>query len=260
MSDQWHSVAGHRIFLLCCHGSLMFGRMLVLLWCWKGLPSGGWWWACWRLGDIPWQCSWCPCEQEIQLHARVNPLFHWRKPCVLPLLLFRQSSSISFHRVQGCSICTCPFRVLVVLVFQVPMAMLSLPRIFDDAPVAHLTPPSWCPAEGAVLVNPSSDRSGMVWLCVVIAWWVLGKVQPGAAHPSPGRTRGRWVRGTLPPIWPLSSYYEDIRPVMPCWDHIYIPNVVYHYYPNPHLLAHMETGDVCCLPAVWTLKAKPLQI
>ena len=35
------------------------------------------------------------------------------KPCVLSLLLFRQSSSISFHRVQGCSICTCPFRVFV---------------------------------------------------------------------------------------------------------------------------------------------------
>ena len=46
--------------------------------------------------------------------------------------------------------------------------MLSLPRIFDDAPVAHLTPPSWCPAEGAVLVDPGGDRSGMVRLCVVI--------------------------------------------------------------------------------------------
>ena len=43
-------------------------------------------------GDIPWQCSRCPCEQEIQRHARVYPLFHWRKPCVLPPLLFRQSS------------------------------------------------------------------------------------------------------------------------------------------------------------------------
>ena len=31
---------------------------------------------------------------------------------------------------------------LSVLVFQVPMVMLSLPRIFDDVPVAHLTPPS----------------------------------------------------------------------------------------------------------------------
>ena len=35
-----------------------------------------------------------------------------------------------------------------VLVFQVPMVMLSLARIFDDAPVAYLTPPSWCTAEG----------------------------------------------------------------------------------------------------------------
>ena len=68
----------------------------------------------WRLGDIPWQCSWCPCEQEIQHHARVYPLFHWRKNCALPLLLlFYQSSSILFHRVQGCSISTCPFCVLV---------------------------------------------------------------------------------------------------------------------------------------------------
>ena len=32
---------------------------------------------------------------------------------VLPLLLFHQISSISFQRVQGCSICTYPFNVLV---------------------------------------------------------------------------------------------------------------------------------------------------
>ena len=45
-----------------------------------------------------------------------------------------------------------------------------------------------------------------------IICWVTGKVQPDGAHPSPGRSRGRWVyRGTLPPIWPLSSNYEDIR-------------------------------------------------
>ena len=81
-------------------------------------------------------------------------------------------------------------QVLCVLVFQVPMVMLSLPRIFDDAPVAHLTLPSWCTAEGAVLVDAGGDRSGMEWLCVVIAWWVLGKVQPGGAHPSLGQTRG----------------------------------------------------------------------
>ena len=33
----------YRILLFCCHRSLMLGRMLVVLWCWKGLPSGGWW-------------------------------------------------------------------------------------------------------------------------------------------------------------------------------------------------------------------------
>ena len=76
VSDQLHSVAGHRILLFRCHHSLTLGHTLVLLWCWKGLPSGGWWWACWRLGDIPRQCSRCPCEQEIQRHARVYPLLH----------------------------------------------------------------------------------------------------------------------------------------------------------------------------------------
>ena len=88
MSDQWHSVAGHIILLLRCRHSLTLGRMLVLLWCWKGLPSGGWWWACWRLGVTPWQCSRCPCEQVIQRHVHVYHLFHWRKLRVLPLLLF----------------------------------------------------------------------------------------------------------------------------------------------------------------------------
>ena len=40
--------------------------------------------------------------------------FRWRKPCVLPLLLFCQSSSVSFHGVQGCFICTFPFCLLVL--------------------------------------------------------------------------------------------------------------------------------------------------
>ena len=58
------------------------------------------------------------------------------------------------------------------------MVLLSLPKIFDDAQVAYFTLPSWCMAEGTVLVDPGGDRSGMVWLCVVITWRVLGKVQP----------------------------------------------------------------------------------
>ena len=49
-------------------------------------------------------------------------------------------------------------------VFHVHKVMLPLPRIFYDAPVTYLTPPSWCTAEGAVLVDPGGDRSGMVWL------------------------------------------------------------------------------------------------
>ena len=92
---------------------------------------------------------------------------------------FAKVFSISFHRSQGCSICTCPFHVLVpgvslqlfsVLVFHVPIVMLSLPRIIDEVPVAFLIPPSWCTAEGAVLVDPDRDRSGMVWLLVFITW------------------------------------------------------------------------------------------
>ena len=89
--------------------------------------------------------------------------------------------------------------------------MLSLPRIFDDAPVAHLTPPSWCMAEGVVLFDPGGDRSGMVWLCVVIAWRVLGKVQPGGAHPSPGRTRSRWVGWAQQPWLAASLGEEQLR-------------------------------------------------
>ena len=77
---------------------------------------------------------------------------------------------------------------LNVLVFHVLMVMLSLPQIFDDAPVAYLTPPSWCTVEGAVLVDPGGNRSGMVWLLVFIRWCVTDKVQPDGAHPSPGRT------------------------------------------------------------------------
>ena len=55
----------------------------------------------------------------------------------------------------------------------------------------------------------------MFRLLVVISRWLKGKVQPDGAHPSPSRTRGCLIhRGTLPPIWPLSSKYENIHPVI----------------------------------------------
>ena len=99
-------------------------------------------------------------------------LFFTEENRVLSLLLFRSQSPRIFHLYLSVS---CAFSwsfpaALTVLVFQVPMVMLSFPRIFDDAPVACLTPPSWCTVEGAVPVDPSGDRSGMVWLLVFIIW------------------------------------------------------------------------------------------
>ena len=82
-----------------------------------------------------------------------------------------------------------------VFVFHVPMVMLSLPWIFDNALVACLTPPSWCTAESAVLVGSGSNRSGMVacfhhmvnhrWSAT---WW------------SPSLSRSN--------TWPLSSLWN----------------------------------------------------
>ena len=103
VSDQWHSVAGHRILLFCCPRSLMLWRMLVLLWCWKGLPSGGWWWETGETaGD--WATSY-DSVHDVLVNKKSNAIsclssFHRGKPGVLPLL-FRQSSSTSFHGVQG---------------------------------------------------------------------------------------------------------------------------------------------------------------
>ena len=68
--------------------------------------------------------------------------------------LYQSISCVSFSAAPG------------VLVFHVPVVLLSLSRIFYDALVACLTPPSWCTAEGAVLFNPGGDRSGKIWLLV----------------------------------------------------------------------------------------------
>ena len=53
-----------------------------------------------------------------------------------------------------------------VLVFHVPMVMSSLPWIFDDAPVQCFTSPSWCKAEGMVLVNLGGGRASIAWVLV----------------------------------------------------------------------------------------------
>ena len=112
---------------------------------------------------------------DVLVHRKSNAVFVFilccTKETLCPSSVAVSPVFFSFHRVQECFICTCPFYVLapgvsltalIVLVFQAPMVMLSLPRIFDDAPVAHLTPSSWCTAEGAVLVNPDGVRYGVV--------------------------------------------------------------------------------------------------
>ena len=49
-----------------------------------------------------------------------------------------------------------------LLVFHVPMVMLSLPPILDGASVACFPPPSWCTVQGAVFVDSGGDRSGII--------------------------------------------------------------------------------------------------
>ena len=99
VSDQWHLVAGHRILNFVVIIDWRWGVHLYYSGVERNCPLAD--------SDKPaedWaashECSRCPCEQEIQRHARVNFfLFHWGKPCLLPLLLFHQ-----FHFFMHCMI------------------------------------------------------------------------------------------------------------------------------------------------------------
>ena len=65
----------------------------------------------------------------------------------------------------------CRPRVFVVMPisFHLPMVMLSLPRIFGDAPVAYLTPPSLCATGVGHL-----DTSDLVWGSGQVIWTCTG--------------------------------------------------------------------------------------
>ena len=80
---------------------------------------------------------------------------------------------------------------------SVLIVMLSLPRIFDAAPVACLTPPSWCTAEGAVVVKPAGDRSGRVWLLVSLM----------VSHGQSTTLRSPFL--SMSSTWPLSSSWNS---------------------------------------------------
>ena len=75
-----------------------------------------------------------------------------------------------------------------VLVFHVPLVMLSLPRILDGAPVAYSTPPPWCTAEGAVLVSchfMETHGQGTTWRSPFLSrsnTWPLGSSWNLSAH------------------------------------------------------------------------------
>ena len=82
--------------------------------------------------------------------------------CCFAKVLSQSPRKSRLYRSISC-VCSRSFPgTLSVLVFHMPMVMSFLPRIFDNAPAACLTPPSWCTAEGSVLVNQVGDRSGMV--------------------------------------------------------------------------------------------------
>ena len=98
---------------------------------------------------------------KIQRHARVYPLFHWKKLCVVPVLLFRQSSSISFHRVLEYFICTCQFLVLVP---EVSLQLLVPCVPSADGDVVFSTNLRWC--TGSILdtsVLVYGGRRGSCW-------------------------------------------------------------------------------------------------
>ena len=145
----WHSAAGHIILLFHCNHSLTLGRTLLLLWCWKGLPSWGWWWA---VGD--WSTSHDSVHDVLAnkkfnamlafiLFSTEENLVFFFCSCFATFLHLISQSARMFYLYLSIS-CDSSWSLpaaLSVLVFQVPMVMLSLPRIFDDAPVAYLTPP-----------------------------------------------------------------------------------------------------------------------
>ena len=59
--------------------------------------------------------------------------------------------------------------------FQVPIMILFLAStLLVVTPVAYFSPPSWCAAEGAVLVDPGDDRSRLWNRC-----HLNGQIKPG---------------------------------------------------------------------------------
>ena len=169
-SDQWHSVAGHGILFHC--------QYCLTLGCSIGLPLGRWWWACWRLGNIP-----CPCE-----HMLVFILFSTEESLVSsPLLLFCHShnprmSQLCHVLVPGVSL------QLLVSLCSMCQRGCSFPQTLDGLNLV---------GNGRILWT-CTGRNKM--LLPSMSFPVLGEIAGvkraslgGCLHNS--RTRARWEEG-----------------------------------------------------------------
>ena len=107
----------------------------------------------------------CSCSSPFPLKKTLCPSFAVILPKFFHLISHSPSMFQLYLSISYVSSWSFP-AALSVLVFHMPMVMLSLPRIFDDAPGAYLTPLSWCTAERAVLLDLGGNQSGMVWLCL----------------------------------------------------------------------------------------------
>ena len=159
-------------------------------------------------------------------------LFSTEENLVLSLLLFHQSSDISFPRLQGCSICACPFRVLAPEVS--PQVLVSLCSMCLW----------WCCLFHESLISTRSifdtsflvygGRRGPCWpgrrpirYSMVACFYHM--VSPGQSTTWRSPSLSRLNTSPLSSSWnpsahlASSSNYEDIRPVMPRWHQLFHP-------------------------------------
>ena len=125
-----------------------------------------------------------------------------------------------------------------VLVFHVPMVMLSLPRIFNDAPVAFLTPLCWYTEEGV----PCWPGRRPIQYGMVASFHYIVSHGQGANWRSPSLSRSN--------TWPLSSSWipsAHLALVFELWR--YPPSDVLTPAISPKTGRLVESGSVLFLPA-----------
>ena len=134
--------------------------------------------------------------------------------------------------VQGCSICTCPFLVLTPGVSLQLLVSLCSTTYGDVVSATNLRSCTSSILDTSVLVY--GGRRGPCWprwrpirYGMVAGFHLMVTQRQSLTWRIPSLsswTRSGWVRRwTLPFIWPSSSNYEDIHPVMPSWQQLFYP-------------------------------------